>query len=75
VERVGSFLELTYHYRSPALDLDVTLEGSEDLTNWTPLDLELVTSSQDNAFATVTRRLQVHTDRAIFVRVHASKTR
>ena len=50
VERVGAFLELTYRYRSPALDLDITLEGSEDLINWAPLNLELVVSSQNNSF-------------------------
>ena len=76
VERVGAFHELTYRYRNPALDLDVTLEGSEDLINWSPLDLETVASSQDNAFATVTRRLPLPADpaeRAFFVRVRATK--
>jgi hypothetical protein len=77
VERVGAFLELTYRYRSPALDLDITLEGSEDLINWAPLNLELVASSQNNSFATVARRLPLPADpvdRAYFIRVRATKT-
>ena len=54
IEAVDETLELTYRVRDPALDLEITVEESEDLTSWSPVDLQLIESSVDAGGTTVT---------------------
>ncbi|MCF7730781.1 MAG: lamin tail domain-containing protein [Akkermansiaceae bacterium] len=77
MQRVGEFLELTSRYRSPALDLAIDCESSDDGTTWVPFIPERVASSGDGTFATVTWRLPLPSPTApapptLLVRVRAT---
>ncbi len=54
IEAAGGTLELTYRVRDPALDLEITIEASEDLAVWSPVALQLIESSVDASGTTVT---------------------